>query len=130
MLFNSLVFLLLFLPCAVVLHEVISRVAPAWRVPLLVALSLVYYASWDLRFVPLLAVSIVLNWMLARVFASTRLPVLVTAAITLNLFLLGIYKYLDFFAQLVPEPPRLQLGWRSRWVSPSSPSSTSCIWRN
>jgi D-alanyl-lipoteichoic acid acyltransferase DltB (MBOAT superfamily) len=110
MLFNSLVFLLLFLPCAVVLHELVSRARPTWRVPLLVALSIVYYASWDAGFAPLLAASIILNWLAAKVFASTRLPILITVAIALNLLLLGVYKYLDFFTALLPGASAAPIG--------------------
>lgn len=108
MLFNSLLFLLVFLPGAVLLHEIVDRKAPGWRVPLLIGLSFGYYGSWDLRVVPLLAASIGLNWLVARVFIFRRLPALVALAITLNLLLLGAYKYLDFFADLVDLLPGVE----------------------
>ena len=76
MLFNSPLFLLAFLPAALVLHGLAERFVPRWRLPLIVLLSFLFYASWDVRFVPLLAASILLNWLAAEVFGrtSTRRP--------------------------------------------------------
>ena len=47
MLFNSFVFLLAFLPAALLAHWLVERFAPAWRLPLLVALSFFFYGYWD-----------------------------------------------------------------------------------
>jgi hypothetical protein len=44
MLFNSFAFLLAFLPLALCLHGLVERFAPAWRLALLLALSLAFYA--------------------------------------------------------------------------------------
>src|SRR3954452_4395160 len=101
MLFNSLFFLLLFLPAALLLTWAIERFRPRWRLPFLVVLSFVFYGWWDLRFVPLLAASIALNWLVAEAFVRTRRESLIPSAIALNLLLLGLFKYLDFFAQLL-----------------------------
>lgn len=68
MLFNSFVFLLAFLPAALILHGLVARAAPGWRLPLLVGLSFVFYGWWDVRFVPLLAGSILANWCVARLY--------------------------------------------------------------
>src|SRR3954462_7681196 len=105
MLFNSLFFLLLFLPAALLLTWTVERFRPRWRLPFLVALSFVFYGWWDLRFVPLLAASIAVNWLVGRSFARTRRESLIPAAIALNLLLLGLFKYLDFFAQLLALVP-------------------------
>ena len=70
MLFNSPLFLLAFLPAALVLHELAERFVPRWRLPLIVLLSFLFYASWDVRFVPLLAASILLNWLAAEAFGT------------------------------------------------------------
>ena len=81
MLFNSYVFLLAFLPAALVLHGLVARAAPKWRLPLLVLLSFVFYGWWDLRFVPLLGGSILVNWLVARAFGRRPLAWLIPAAI-------------------------------------------------
>ena len=70
MLFNSFAFLLVFLPAALLLHALVERFRPAWRLPLLVALSFTFYGYWDWRFIPLLAGSILVNWWAAEVFAA------------------------------------------------------------
>ncbi|WP_267425601.1 MBOAT family O-acyltransferase [Methylobacterium sp. GC_Met_2] len=114
MLFNSFVFLLAFLPAALILHALVARVAPAWRLPLLVGLSFVFYGWWDIRFVPLLAGSILANWCVARTYRRWPGRWLIPAAIAANLALLGVFKYFDFaadLANLIPglEAPRLGL---------------------
>jgi alginate O-acetyltransferase complex protein AlgI len=107
MLFNSFVFLLVFLPAALILHGLVARAAPAWRLPLLVVLSFVFYGWWDLRFVPLLAGSILANWCVARLYRVWPGRWLIPAAIAANLALLGVFKYLDFFADLANLIPGL-----------------------
>ena len=100
MLFNSFVFLLAFLPAALILHALAERFRPDWRLPVLVLLSFAFYDWWDLRFVPLLAASILVNWLVARAFLRSRNGVLIPLAIALNLVVLALFKYLNFFADL------------------------------
>src|SRR6478735_5622588 len=100
MLFNSFVFLLGFLPLALALHGLIERFAPTWRLPVLAGLSFVFYGYWDWRFVPLLGFSILLNWLIAEAFQKTRAGGLITLAIVLNLAVLALFKYFNFFADL------------------------------
>src|SRR5579871_3926886 len=96
MLFNSYAFLLGFLPLALLAYRA-AEAAPRLRVPLLVVLSLGFYAWWNWRFVALLALSIVVNWTAARAFTATKRRGLVTAAIVFDLVLLGVFKYANFF---------------------------------
>src|SRR3954470_15314391 len=100
MLFNSFVFLLGFLPAALLLHGLVERFRPAWRLPLLIVLSFVFYGYWDWRFIPLLAGSILVNWWVAEIFQRTRRSVLIPLTIGANLLVLGIFKYFNFFAGL------------------------------
>ena len=114
MLFNSFVFLLVFLPAALALHAVVERRRPGWRLPLLVLLSFVFYGWWDVRFVPLLLGSILANWLVARAFVRAPARWLIPAAIAANLVVLALFKYLDFFADLaslVPGVEAPRLGW-------------------
>ncbi|SFD43003.1 D-alanyl-lipoteichoic acid acyltransferase DltB, MBOAT superfamily [Bosea sp. CRIB-10] len=107
MLFNSFVFLLGFLPLALALHWLVERFAPAWRLPLLAALSFAFYGWWDWRFVPLLAFSILLNWLIAEAFLKTKRRMLITLAIAINLAILALFKYFNFFAGLAAMIPGL-----------------------
>jgi alginate O-acetyltransferase complex protein AlgI len=107
MLFNSFAFLLGFLPLALALHWLVERFAPAWRLPLLALLSFAFYGWWDWRFVPLLAFSILLNWLIAEAFLKTKRGTLITLAIAINLAILALFKYFNFFADLAAMIPGL-----------------------
>lgn len=107
MLFNSFAFLLAFLPAALALHWLAERFAPQWRLSVLVVLSLAFYGYWDWRFVPLLALSIGLNWLVAEAFQKSRAGGLITGVIVANLAVLALFKYLNFFADLAGMIPGL-----------------------
>src|SRR4051795_705765 len=100
MLFNSYAFLLVFLPCALIAYA-LADPHPRARMPVLIALSLIFYGYWDVRFVPLLVLSILINWFGAKYYIATRKGAVITATITLNLALLGFFKYMNFFAGTV-----------------------------
>ncbi|RDJ27298.1 MBOAT family protein [Bosea caraganae] len=107
MLFNSFVFLLGFLPLALGLHWLVERFQPGWRLPLLAALSFAFYGYWDWRFIPLLAFSVLINWLIAEAFLRTKRAGLITLAIALNLAVLALFKYFNFFADLAGMIPGL-----------------------
>lgn len=96
MLFNSFAFLLVFLPVALVLHWLAEKYSPQWRLPLLAILSFVFYGYWDWRFLPLLMLSILANWGIARFFGHWPQRRLIWGAIAANLLVLGVFKYADF----------------------------------
>ena len=100
MLFNSQIFLLGFLPLTVIGFYVAasSRAARTW---LLVAASIVFYGYWDYRLVPLLVGSVCANWLLARACSAVSIRWIVAVGIVLNLSLLGLFKYADFFADTI-----------------------------
>ena len=100
MLFHSQSFLLLFFPLTVVGYYLVSanRAARTW---LLICASVVFYGYWDYRLVPLLLGSICANWALARTFGATPRRWLVYSGIFLNLIILGVFKYADFFAESI-----------------------------
>jgi D-alanyl-lipoteichoic acid acyltransferase DltB (MBOAT superfamily) len=101
MLFNSFVFLLIFLPLALAAHAAVERYQPAYRLLFLTLISLVFYGYWEWRFIPLLALSILLNWLVAQAFQKNRLKGveqgwIIILAIAVNLFVLGLFKYSGF----------------------------------
>jgi D-alanyl-lipoteichoic acid acyltransferase DltB (MBOAT superfamily) len=114
MLFNSFAFLLVFLPAALLLHWAVERFRPEGRLPALAFLSFVFYGYWDWRFLPLLALSILVNWLVAEAFGKTKTTVLIPLALAGNLLVLGVFKYFNFFADLanlIPglHAPRLEI---------------------
>lgn len=104
MLFNSYEFVFLFLPVTLVGFFLLGRtryseLANVW----LVGASLVFYACWDVRFVPLLTGCIVVNYLLAggilhaRATRRSGLQKLVFwTGIAFNLGVLCWFKYSDF----------------------------------
>src|SRR5689334_13427270 len=105
MLFSSWQFIFVFLP-ATFLGFFILPSRPGWfrKLWLLVA-SLFFYGYWKTEYVPLLLISIGLNYAFAEII--TTLPkrpfprILITAAVVLNLGLLAYYKYTNFILDFV-----------------------------
>jgi D-alanyl-lipoteichoic acid acyltransferase DltB (MBOAT superfamily) len=100
MLFNSFPFLLVFLPTALLIEALTERYAPRLRLQVLLALSIIFYGYWDWRFVPLIVTSILVNWIVTRVFGKRRPSYVLPLAILANLMVLGVFKYAGFFAGL------------------------------
>lgn len=97
MLFNSQAFLLLFLPLTLLAYYGVSE-SRAQREWLLIAASIFFYGYWDYRLVPLLAGSIIANWIFARAFRAAGGKLVLALGIALNLSLIGVFKYADFLA--------------------------------
>ena len=70
-------------------------------------LSFVFYGYWDWRFLPLLALSILVNWIVAQSFIRTGRNVLIPLAIGANLAVLAVFKYFNFFADMANLVPGL-----------------------
>lgn len=99
MLFNSYVFLFLFLPAVLALWWTLPR-GGAMRLGLLVAASYAFYGWWDWRFTALLALSTLIDYYAgARLSDATdlrrRRGWLVVSMLT-NLGLLAVFKYSGF----------------------------------
>ncbi len=101
--FNTVTFAVFF---AVVL-------AVYWRVPgrhrnlVLVVSSYVFYGWWDWRFLSLLALSTIVDFTIGNRLGATddirRRRVLVWTSVAVNLGILGVFKYLNFFADSLTE---------------------------
>jgi len=98
MLFNTYEFLLGFLPAALLIYWFADR-SERWRTWVLIGLSLAFYSYWDLRFLPIMIGSILLNWSAAKLYAATRRNGVIAAAIAANLLALGFFKYTNFIAE-------------------------------
>ena len=98
MLFNSYVYLLWFLPVALLVYFLLGRRA-RWSVVWLVLASLFFYGFWNPHYLPLIVSSIAANFgisLLLRRFPARRMPLL-SIGVGGNLTLLGVFKYADFF---------------------------------
>ena len=100
MLFNTALFGVFFLVFFVAFHFVArSRGAKLW---LVTGGSLVFYGAWDVRFVPLLLGTALLDFWLAREIGRAederRRRLLLVVSLTANLGVLALFKYARFFA--------------------------------
>ncbi|PTB22189.1 MBOAT family protein [Trinickia symbiotica] len=95
MIFSSIVFLGLFLPVTFFSYYLVPV---RWRNVLLAIASVVFYAWGEPRYVILMIVSVAANFSLAIAIdrATSRRVLLLTAAVALNLVLLGVFKYGNF----------------------------------
>ena len=102
MLFNSYVFILLFLPLTVMGYFFLNSRHPgtASHIYLLIA-SLVFYGYFNVLYLPLILFSIVFNYatylLLRRDYVKSIRLFIVISAVVVNLGMLGYYKYRDFF---------------------------------
>ena len=106
MLFNSLEYIILFLPITLVVYFLLNKrklttASTAW----LVFASLFFYSWWNVKYLALIVGSILVNfgigtalWRTARSGSEeqTRRYIL-TLGIVVNILLLSYYKYTDFF---------------------------------
>jgi D-alanyl-lipoteichoic acid acyltransferase DltB (MBOAT superfamily) len=101
MLFNSSLFILAFLPAVLAGFVLVGRKWPDVAAALLGVVSLAFYASWSIRYLPLLLASICLNFMLSQLIGDGSRPrqrrTVFILAIAANLALLGYFKYANFF---------------------------------
>lgn len=116
MLFNSYIFIFVFLPVALLVFFGWAKFGSvrAARVWMAIA-SLFFYAYWNVAYLPLLLISIALNYGIGqeinRVRAGSRYAkILLLGGISANLAILGYYKYASFFASSVNE--LLQTNWQ------------------
>ena len=99
MLFNSVEYLLVFLPFVVLVSFASSRPQRVF----LTAASFLFYGYWSVRFIPFLAISILLNFVCGRWLAahpaspSTLRRAVLIVGLLFNVGLLGFFKYADFF---------------------------------
>jgi D-alanyl-lipoteichoic acid acyltransferase DltB (MBOAT superfamily) len=100
MLFSSWNFLVWFLPATLLVFWLIPPGLEVVRKTWLIAASFFFYGYWKIDYVPLLAISIVVNYAVAegiiRVHRSNAARRLVIAGVTLNLGVLVYFKYTNF----------------------------------
>jgi len=102
MLFTQFEFIFVFVPITLIGYFNISKIFPhpAAQVVWLAAASLVFYGYWDIRFVPIIAISIVVNYLYAQKISASppgsKRKVLLITIISANLLALAVFKYMNF----------------------------------
>ncbi len=102
MLFNSYVYIFAFLP--IVFFTYFYLVKREWLLAskaLLVLSSLFFYAWWNVKYLPLILVSMFVNYAIGTTLSNNKIKrhnrKLLIAGIVFNVGLLGYFKYADFF---------------------------------
>jgi len=102
MLFNSYIFIFLFLPITIIVYFVLNHlrltiISKVW----LVLASLFFYGYWNFLYLPLILGSILYNFVLGRILSKEKITIsrrlILVFGVVGNLMLLGFYKYYDFF---------------------------------
>lgn len=98
MLFNSPQFIFFFLPIVFGGYFVFNTFAPlyisrAW----LAVSSFIFYGWWNPRYLPLILLSITINFIIGKQLMSLKRKWLLVIGVIFNLGLLGYYKYFNFF---------------------------------
>ncbi len=97
MLFNTWTYAA-FLPVVFVLHWLIPD---RFRNRLLLVASYIFYGAWDYRFLGLLFLSTLVDFVVGRTLATTQDGALrkrmLSVSLIVNLGILGVFKYFDFF---------------------------------
>jgi D-alanyl-lipoteichoic acid acyltransferase DltB (MBOAT superfamily) len=104
MLFNSNIFIFLYLPVVFIGFYWIAKYSHHRAIQYLTAASIFFYGWWDVRFVGLLLGSVIFNYAASYLISkqpqsSRNAKTILIGAIAINLCLLGYFKYSDFFVQ-------------------------------
>ncbi len=106
MLFNSYEFIFLFFPAVVAAYVFSVRFGPQWRRLVLLVASGFFYAWWNIELIPLLAGSIIVNFVIGREIGrcvkrsrAQHADWFVALAVTLNLAALAFFKYSGFLTE-------------------------------
>ena len=107
MLFNSPVFLFLFLPATVAAYIAVRQLlGPRAVLALLLVASIFFYGWWNPVYVPLLLGLALFNFLVARGLTAYRqigrsdwVSMLLTFGVVVDLAVLGYFKYTDFFIE-------------------------------
>lgn len=107
MLFNSYIFVLAFLPVTLIGYFLLERFLKSANVgkAFLVICSVVFYAYFNVKYLPIIVLSIVINYALSqgmlRLESKWICRLLFLVGVIGNLGVLGYYKYYDFFVSNV-----------------------------
>ncbi len=101
MLFNSYVFIFVFLPLSLLVYVALARFDRRWATASLAAASLFFYGWWNPAYLWLLCLSILFNYLVGRAIAGSagaRRQRLLVIGIAGDLLVLFYFKYFHFLA--------------------------------
>jgi len=104
MLFNSLIYIFIFLPITIIIYSLLLKkhllaISKLW----LIISSIIFYAYYDPKYTFLLLISMLINFTIGNLFHeklfadSIKRKLLLVTGLVFNILLLGYYKYANFF---------------------------------
>ena len=103
MVFSSFMFLFVFLPILILVYFAIPARYREARNTILLLFSLVFYAYGGIMFLPLMIISIIINYtfglLVSPEFSTCVRKLSVIISVIMNLGLLGYYKYIGFLIE-------------------------------
>ena len=108
MLFNSLEFIFLFLPCVLVIFHLARFLDYQFAKVCLIICSLYFYGYWNYIYLVLIISSVLFNYLIAGGIQSARgghyhkiATLLLTIGVSTDLILIGYFKYSNFFVDSI-----------------------------
>ncbi len=100
MLFSSLEYIFLFLPLIFFTYYLLikNKLIIGSKILLILA-SLFFYSYWNIKYLPLLLASVIINYLCGSYLIKNKSKILAISAILLNISLLGYFKYANFFIE-------------------------------
>lgn len=99
MVFSSLIFIFFFLPTLLFCYHIVPQKWLSVRNGVLLVFSLFFYFYGEPKLIGLLFFSILLNYTFGLLMRSQNKKTWLILCIIINVMMLGIYKYLNFFIQ-------------------------------
>lgn len=104
MLFNSYSFIFFFIPVSVAGYFILGRLTRDWALGWLVLASLIFYAWWNPLNVLIMAPSVMINYVIARLLVRLSdeenphpaAKYVLAAGLIFNILFLGYFKYINF----------------------------------
>lgn len=119
MLFNSFEFLI-FLPIVFLLYWFVFN-GRRFQNFLIVVASYVFYGWWDYRFLVLIAFTTLYSFLsgiaIEKVTSKSKKRVISASSIIINLLILGVFKYYNFFVDNINALFNSLLGYKLDWVT-------------
>ncbi len=101
MIFSTIQFTFIFLPIVVVLYFLFQKLSHNFSKFFLIIASLVYYSYWNWRYLWVILLSVVFNYLIGRSLNKSSSKSVLTFGVILNLSFLAYFKYFNFFIENV-----------------------------
>lgn len=103
MIFSSFLFVFIFLPACLLSFAALNRVSRTWgRISLLV-FSIIFYASWNWKYLLVLLGLSAFTFVIGKAICGTRQKLLLATGIAAHLLNLGAFKYYGFASSTLHE---------------------------